>query len=64
LLRQRWLSLTVIKDHILIFSSNEEIRSTDSTTGLTKMTRNVWSVPFGALIETYSPGKNAWVPDL
>jgi hypothetical protein len=45
LLRQRNLSLTAIKDHTLISSSNDSTGAIDSRTGLTLMTRNVWSLP-------------------
>ena len=47
-----------------ISSSNDLIRAIDSTTGSTATTRNVWSLPSCALIETYSPGKKACLPNL
>ena len=51
-LRQRNLSLIAIKNHTLISSSNDLTRAIDSRTGLTLMTRNVWSLPSFPLIET------------
>jgi hypothetical protein len=64
LLRQRHLSLTAIKDYSLISSSKDLVRAIDITTRLTAMTRNVWSLLSCPLIETYSPGKKACVPNL
>jgi hypothetical protein len=50
--------------HTVTSNSNDLIRAIDSTTGSTATTRNVWSLPSCPLIETYSPGKKACLPNL